>query len=412
MKVLLWTQYFWPENFRINELTQALKENGIEVTVLTGKPNYPEGKVFPGYRVTGVQREQYAGTRVVRVPLVPRGQKSPFRLVCNYLSFIFSGYVFAPFALKGQVYDVVFVYAPSPLLQAIPALFMAKLKKAPLVLWVQDLWPESLEDTGFVKNRRALKLVELVVRYIYQRSDSILIQSEAFRESVARLANDQNKIRYYPNTASSVASKSLSAKVLDIVAQIENTFSVVFAGNIGVAQSIGTLVKAAELLLPEKHIQFFIIGSGSQEEWLQEEIGRLNLTNVKLVGRLPYEEMSAIFSAASVLLVTLKDAKTLSNTVPSKLQAYLSAGKPIVASVNGESARIIREAQAGFVCAAEDWSSLASGILGISQLNAEEYKFLSDNAVEYFNLHFDPAKRVKELIDHFEFVVAQKRMAR
>ena len=210
MNILLWSQYFWPENFRINQLAAALHQSGLQVSVLTGKPNYPEGNVYPGYKTKGIQFERYEGMRVIRMPLVPRGNNSFTRLALNYLSFILSGYMFAPKALRSQKIDVVFVYAVSPLLQTLPAIFIAKLKRAPLVLWVQDLWPESLLATGFVKNRYILQAVEKLVRYIYRNTDSILISSEAFRIPISRLVKEASKIRYYPNAAEPVSDCSES----------------------------------------------------------------------------------------------------------------------------------------------------------------------------------------------------------
>jgi len=293
MKILIWSQYFWPENFRINDLVASLQQRGVQVTVLTGKPNYPEGRVFPGYRAYGMLRERYVGAEVVRVPLVPRGNSSPLRLVLNYLSFIFSGYILAPFALRGYECDVVFVYAPSPLLQALPAVLMARLKRAPLVVWVQDLWPESLAATGMVKNRWVIKGVGALVRYIYRNADSILIQSEAFRESVASLADDPRKIIYHPNAAQ--PSHDFGVIDPELISEIENCFSVVFAGNLGRAQSLETILSAAECLRQEKEIRLFIVGSGSCEDSLAKEIERRKLANVVLTGRLPNSEMPVCF---------------------------------------------------------------------------------------------------------------------
>lgn len=412
MKVLLWSQYFWPENFRINELAAALQLGGMQVTVLTGKPNYPQGVIFPGYRSIGIRRERYAGAQVVRVPLVPRGSGSPLRLAINYLSFIVSGYVLAPFALRGQECDVVFVYAPSPLLQALPAVFLARLKRAPLVIWVQDLWPESLPATGFVRNRWALTVVEAVVRHIYRHADSILIQSEAFREPVARLAGDPRKIRYYPNTAEAVVDGSARIGDSGLVSEMRRGFSVVFAGNIGAAQSMETVLTAAERLGPHSDIRFFVVGSGSREAWLRQEIVYRRLGNVLLPGRLPPADMPAVFAAASALLVTLGDAPALALTIPSKLQAYLAAGRPVIASLNGEGARIVREAQAGFACPAENGEGLAAAVLRLYGLTPEERSRLGENGRRYFSEHFEPKRRVRELIEHFKDMAAQARKHR
>lgn len=402
MKVLIWSQYFWPENFLINELAVSLQQSGVKVTVLTGKPNYPEGKIAAGYKANGIQRELYEGVEVIRVPLVPRGSGSPWRLALNYLSFVCSGAVLGPLALRGMECDVVFVYAPSPLLQALPAVLLAWLKGAPLVVWVQDLWPESLTATGFVENRWVLKAVEALVRYIYRHADSILIQSEAFREPVTRLAGDPRKIRYYPNTTQPSQDDTGNMVDSELVSQLHKCFSVVFAGNIGTAQSLETILSAAECLKARPEIRFFIIGGGSREAWFAQEVDRRKSANVVLTGRLPKAEMPAVFAAASALLVTLADSPALALTIPSKLQAYLAAGRPVIASLNGESARIVKDAEAGFTSPAGDAESLAAAVLKLYGLEPDERNHLGSNGRRYFDEHFEPSKRVRELIEHFE----------
>ena len=246
MKVLIFSQYFWPETFGINALTRSLKKRGAKITILTGKPNYPEGFVFEGYSTLGIQRENYEGMEVYRLPLIPRGQNSYMGLFLNYVSFIFSACIFGPLVLRGMAFDAVFVYAPSPLLQALPAIWLARLKHAPLVLWVQDLWPESLSATGSIKNQWALKLVESVVRFIYRHVDMILIPSEAFRLPIQKLAPVRADIRYYPNAwIEEPDTKNSDGAVETLAQKIAERFSVVFAGNLGTAQSLETVIRAA-----------------------------------------------------------------------------------------------------------------------------------------------------------------------
>lgn len=402
MRILIVSQYFWPESFVINDIARSLALKGHNVTVLTGKPNYPEGKIAAGYRAWRIQQELYGGAEVIRVPLVPRGNGSPWRLALNYLSFIFSGAVLAPFALRRVQYDVVFVYAPSPLLQALPAVLLARLKSAPLVVWVQDLWPESLIATGFVKNRWVLKVVETLVRYIYRRADSILIQSEAFRDPVTRLTGDPRKVRYYPNTAQPSHDETGKLVESELVSQLRKCFSVVFAGNLGTAQSLETILFAAECLKAQPEIQFFIVGSGSRGAWFAHEVDRRKLANVVLAGRLPHAEMPAVFAAASALLVTLADSPALALTIPSKLQAYLAAGRPVISSLNGESARIVRDAEAGFTCPAGDGEALAAAVLQLYGLAPSERSRLGSNGRRYFEEHFESSRRLNELIELFQ----------
>lgn len=405
MKILIWSQYFWPENFRINELATALHNNDIDVTVLTGKPNYPDGEIFHGYTAAGMCREEFSGMEVVRVPMLPRRNRSSLGLILNYLSFIFSGYIFAPAALRRKRFDLIFVYAPSPLLQALPAIFMAWIKRVPLVLWVQDLWPESLIATGFVKNNILLFCVRLVVRYIYHHSDLILIQSEAFRFPISRLVSNTKKIVYYPNSSADYEPISDPKPHKDkIASDIKNSFSVIFAGNIGVAQSCGTILAAAARLQQYSDIKFYLVGSGSEAAALAREIEEIKLSNVIMTGYLSPDRMPKLFSVASVLLVTLGDDPALTSTIPSKMQNYLAAGKPIIASLNGEGARIVDEAQAGISCPAEDAESLANAVFRLYEMMPSNLDRLGINGRKYFSAHFDFQKRLQELIEHFGHV--------
>lgn len=408
MRLLVVSQYFWPEIFGINQLVSALVRARLQVTVLTGKPNYPDGKVFTGYTALGIQREDHAGSEVVRVPLMPRGNNSSLRLAMNYLSFIMSGYLLAPFVLRGKSFDAVFVYAPSPLLQALPAILLAWLKRAPLVVWVQDLWPESLSATGFIRNRYVLSAVEAVVRYIYRHSDLILVQSEAFRAPLSRMVKDAGKIHYFPNSVDAIVGPTNPAEgegvSAELVSAIRNSFSVVFTGNVGTAQSVETIVAAADKLRGHSDIRFFVVGSGSRGDWLAAEIRRRNLDNIALTGRLPATAMPAIFSAASVLLATLRDEPIFSYTIPSKVQAYLAAGRPIIASMNGEGAHVVAEAGAGTACGAEDSAALAKAVLQMRALTSQQRAQLGENGRRYFSEHYEPHKLMEQLIGHLESV--------
>ena len=399
MKVLIWTQYFWPENFHINEVARNLHVQGVEVTVLTGKPNYPEGKIFDGYKAAGIQKDEYSGFDVIRIPLMQRGKNSGKGLALNYLSFIISGYLFAPYALRGRKFDVVFVYAPSPLLQALPAIYMAWLKRAPLVLWVQDIWPDALVNTGFIKNDWILRIVGLGVRYIYRFSDAILIQSEAFRPSVEKWTSKRDNIWYFPNSAEDMtfelSTESQCSRVANAVAQ---GFSVVFAGNIGTAQSCETIIAAAKMLQGVENIKFYLIGNGSMADTIAKSIEAEGLDNVVMTGQVPAEAMSLIYASASVLLLTLRDESALSVTIPSKLQSYLAAGKPIIASCNGEPAKVVNNANGGIACPAGDANALAEAVLKLYKMPTEERARIGKNGQEYFETHYRLQNRVKELV--------------
>lgn len=402
MRVLVLSQYYWPETFRITEVVGALRDAGVEVTVLTGQPNYPDGVVFPGYSAISTRDEVHEGTRIHRVPLLPRGRGSALRLVGNYLSFIVSAACLGPWLLRGQRFDVVLVYAPSPILQAIPAVVIARLKRARLVTWVQDLWPESLEVTGFVRNQRALALVAGVVRWIYRRNDLLLVQSPAFVSPVRQLAA-HTPIAYFPNPGDRPVPAGPTTDEAPLV--LGAGFSVVFAGNLGTVQALDTVLAAAAELRDLPDLRFVLVGSGSRSDWLRAEVERAGLTNVELPGRFPPAAMPAILQQASALLVSLAKQPILAQTVPSKLQAYLAAGKPVLASLDGEGARVVEEARAGVATPAEDAPALAAAVRHLYATAPAERQAMGARARAYYDRHYDPQTLAKRLVDILSAVV-------
>ena len=280
MKLLVVSQYFWPESFRINDIAQSLAAKGHEVEILTGKPNYPEGTVFAGYRACGCTVEEWQGLNIYRLPIIARGSSGSLRLTLNYLSFVVSGLLIAPWLLRKKQYDVIFVYAPSPIFQAIPASFLGWLKNCPVAVWVQDLWPQSAQATGHVKNFLLLKLLELMVRFVYRHTDLLLVQSKAFEAPVSELAQGIPVV-YYPNSVESVFYHP-SPIELPVIAGLTAKFSVLFAGNVGSAQAVEVIVDAAEKLRDHNDIHFVILGTGSRWDWIRKQVARRSLSNLQL----------------------------------------------------------------------------------------------------------------------------------
>ncbi len=407
MKVLVLTQYYWPESFRINEVVESLQRVGCQVTVLTGQPNYPQGKIFDGYSAGGCGAQQHeAGYSIYRVPLVPRGRRGALGLLANYLSFVLSASLLGPWLLRKQRFDVVFVYAPSPIIQAIPAVWLAFIKRAKLVTWVQDLWPESLEATGFVRNQRMLAWVAVLVRWIYRRCDLLLVQSKAFIPPVQAMAG-KTPVRYHPNPGELAFSQTQPLGLPALV--LEPAFNVVFAGNLGTVQALGTLLDAAELLRPHADVRMVLVGSGSRTEWLHQEVARRRLGNVQLPGRFAPQSMPGILDQASVLLVSLARSPIMSQTVPSKVQAYLAAGKPVIASLDGEGARVLEESGAGLSCPAEDAVALAEAVLRLRSLSSDELQRMGEAGQIYYKQHFDPAVLAARLVQQFSQVLARRK---
>lgn len=399
MKILVISQYFWPESFIVNDIVRTLDEQGHEVVVATGKPNYPEGKIFDGYRAKGTQHERYLGKiDVFRVPLWPRGQGGAKNLILNYLSFVLAGLLFLPWMLRKREFDAILVFAPSPILQAIPAIPLRWLKKAKLALWIQDLWPESLAATGFVRNPYVLRTVGWLVRGIYRCCDTLLVQSRVFFEPVSRYA-DREKIVYYPNSMDVRPPAEAVSIPSELSELLETHFCVVFAGNLGTAQALDTLLQAAMHLKEDADIRLVVVGSGSRLAWLQEQKALLDLDNLVLAGRYPSQAMSQIFDRSGALLVSLNADPIFAQTVPSKIQAYLAAGRPIIACLNGEGARIIHEAGAGASSPAEQVLPLVAAIREMRSCSNVEREAMGASGRAYFDQHFDMDVQVRRLVD-------------
>ncbi len=396
MKVLIITQYFWPESFRINDLAQGLVKIGHRVMVLTGKPNYPDGQFFDGYSFWARNREMFAGIEVIRVPLVPRGDGSSFRLVVNYLSFALFASLLAPFRVRGN-FDAIFVYEPSPVTVGLPALVLKRLKHAPILFWVQDLWPESLSATGAVRSQWVLNRVASLVSFIYKGCDLVLVQSRSFVERVRALGAQADKIRYFPNSAEELY-RPVPREGVPQRGVLPNGFRVMFAGNIGAAQSFETILDAAARLRDHRQIHWVILGDGRQSSWVQEEVSRRGLSHcVHLLGRYPVESMPEWFAQAEVLLVTLKKDPIFALTIPSKIQSYMACGRPILAALEGEGARIVEEARAGVVVPAEDSSALAKAVQRLALMPPSEREAMGLNGRQYFLQEFDRNSLVARL---------------
>jgi len=389
MRILIVSQYFWPENFRINDLANALKDKGHDVTVLTGMPNYPAGKIYEGYTWWSKCRDEMDGISIVRVPIFARRKSKSWQLALNYLSFVISGCVFAPWMLRNHEFDVVFTFEVSPVTVGIPAMFLAKLKTAKHFFWVQDLWPETLSATGAVKSPKALAMVGRMVRWIYKHCDTILIQSKGFEESAVKAGAERKKIKYFPNWAEVLYQPITLARNAQIREEIpSHGFVAMFAGNLGEAQSLESIIDAAERL-KEHDIHWVFLGDGRKRSWLENEVKSKALNKVYILGSRPMEAMPAYFSLADVMLVTLRDDPVMSITIPSKVQSYLACAKPIVGSLNGSGKAVLAESSAGYCVQSGDAEALANAVLTMSKLPSDELAKKGRLARQYYLENFD-----------------------
>jgi len=387
VKILIVTQYFWPENFRINDLAQELVQRGHSVTVLTGIPNYPAGGVFDAYRQNPMAFGRYNGATVWRVPMLARGHGA-VRLFLNYLSFVIGACICGPWRLRGQQADVIFVFEPSPVTVGLPAILLGRIKRAPVVFWALDLWPETLAAMGVVRSPRVLGWVGHLVKFIYERCTLVLGQSRGFLGSIAKYCSDTQKIRYFPSWAEDVFSQADLVPAPEVPVR-EGVFNVLFAGNIGEAQDLPAVLSAAESLKHNAAIRWLIVGDGRKSVWLREEVERRGLQgSVLLLGRFPVERMPSFYAQADALLVSLKKDPVFSMTIPGKVQSYLMAGVPLVGMLDGEGAKVITEANAGLVCAAGDAGGLAAAVLKMAAMSADQRQQLGLNGRAYAQKEF------------------------
>jgi glycosyltransferase involved in cell wall biosynthesis len=387
VKILVVSQYFWPENFRINDLAQELVQRGHSVTVLTGIPNYPAGRVFEAYRQNPKAFGHYNGATVWRVPMLARGQGA-VRLFLNYLSFVIGACLCGPWRLRGQQADVIFVFEPSPVTVGLPAVLLGRIKHAPVVFWALDLWPETLAAIGVIRSPRVLGWVGHMVKFIYERCTLVLGQSRGFLASIAQYCSDTQKIRYFPSWAEEVFNEPDLVPAPEVPAR-EGVFNVLFAGNIGEAQDLPAILAAAESLKHHAAIRWLIVGDGRKSGWLQEEVERRGLQgSVLLLGRFPVERMPSFYVHADALLVSLKKDPVFSMTIPGKVQSYLMAGVPLVGMLDGEGAKVITEANAGMVCAAGDAGGLAAAVLEMATMSADQRHQLGTNGRAFAQKEF------------------------
>lgn len=403
MRILIVSQYFWPESFKINDLCLALKERGHDVAVLTGKPNYPAGTFSNGYGFFRKRKEVWNDISIYRSPLIPRGKGNGIMLFVNYLSFAFFASIRMLFI--SRKFDNIFVYGLSPITVGLPGIVAKYKSNAPLYIYVQDLWPGSISGAGGIDNRFILSICNLVVKLIYKNCEKILIPSKAFVPYILNQEVEQNKLIYFPNTTESYFN--VTEPTLEKLKQLPNGKILMFAGNLGEAQSFDTLLKTAVILKEDLiQVHWVILGEGRKKDYIKSKIVELNLQNtVHLLGAFPSTEMSSFFSCADALLVSLKKNPIYSMTIPSKIQSYLACGKPILTSLDGEGSRVIEEANAGLVSPSEDPIAFANIIKQFFDLTIEEQKVLGYNARIYFDKYFER----ELLVDKLELILQKQR---
>lgn len=409
LNILIVTQYFWPENMRINDLVRDFSEKGHKVTVLTGLPNYPEGQVYERYRAQPASFTEYCGASIVRVPLIPRGKRS-INLILNYLSFFTMASTLGAWKLRGKHFDAVFVYAVSPIMAAIPAVIIGRLKKAPVFIWVLDLWPETLRAVGVLRQPFLLGCVGRVVSWIYNRADYLLLQSHGFYENVQRYCTreiDPQRLIYFPSWAEDDFSTTTPPPSA-LLTHDPSVFTVLFAGNLGEAQDLPAVIEAAQTLVGTVAVRWVIVGDGRMSDWLADQVEARSLENVLLLGRHPLEEMPGLFACADALLVSLKTNDVFEKTIPGKVQAYLASGKPILGMINGEAAHVIEASGAGLACPSGDAAALARITLELATTDENERIRMGKSGREYYLANYSKPTLLARLEQLFRDATLRK----
>lgn len=393
MKILVVCQHYWPEPFPLADICETLVQNGHSVDIITDVPNYPLGYIYPEYKHGKNRRQERNGVKIIRTFTIGRRNNVLFRLL-NYFSFAISSTIYALFTK--EKYDVVLANQSSPVLMVSAALAYAKKHRKKTVFYCMDLWPASLAIGGVKESSIIYKVFSVISKFLYKRADRILMTSKMFRGYFTdELGIEGQKLGYLPQYAQVDFSNCATEKETD-------TIDLMFAGNVGAAQSIPTILQAAKLLEDEPTVRFHIVGDGSEYENSIALKDSLGLGNVIFHGRHPIEEMPKFYKMADAMLVTLSRDRFVTLTLPAKVQSYMAAGKPIIASADGEIPAVIKESGCGFTAPSEDAEGLSRAVREF--LAHTDKQSLSDAALKFYSTNFTKEafieKLEKELQDH------------
>ncbi len=391
--ILVISQYFYPEPFRINDMCCEWVKRGYNVTVLTGIPNYPEGRFYDGYGYKRKRREQWNGVNIIRIPITPR-RHNPISLFINYFSFVVSGF-FWKIITKIKA-DFVFTYEVSPMTQALIGKWYSKKHKIPNYLYVQDLWPENVETVTGLHSPVIIKPIRKMVDNIYKSCTDIFATSPSFVTEIGKRVSDKQKVHYWPQYAEDFYRPIPDSTVREIPKS--DSFKVIFTGNIGYAQGLNILPKTADLLKDE-NVQFVIVGDGRYLDEFKKEIEQYGVKQkFILTGRHPAEKIPALLSACDAAFLSFMDTDLFAMTIPAKLQSYMACGMPIVASASGETERIIKEAECGICSPIGNAEKLASAIKELKNLDLSQMR---QNSLSYFEKNFNKNHLMDKMDKYF-----------
>lgn len=388
MRILIVCQYFEPEPFRITDIASELVKCSHSVDVVTGIPNYPEGHFFEGYGLFRRRYEAINGIQVFRTPIFPRKEGKAIQLALNYLSFVVSASL-KVLTMKKTRYDVILVYQLSPVTMAIPAVIASFKFKAPMALYVADLWPESLSAAGGTSNELILRIFGKIVDFIYHHSTRIFVTSTGFISSILERGQPLEKVRYIPQYPEDVYQPVDVTPEDPARTEIPNGFNIVFTGNIGFAQGLECMIEAASILRDRDDIHWVLIGDGRARGHLQKLVKENEMDDrIHFFGRRPMAQIPIYLALADVALLCLAREPLFALTLPAKVQSYFACGIPVIGCVDGDASRVIEESRAGLASPAGDARALADNVLKMYKSTVSERKAYATAALAYYDANF------------------------
>jgi colanic acid biosynthesis glycosyl transferase WcaI len=404
MRILILTQWFHPEPVMKGiTLARALRDLGHEVEVLTGFPNYPTGKLYHGYRFSPCQIEEIDGIRVVRVLLFPSHDTSALKRLLTHGSFAISALFLGGFLTRKP--DVIYTY-DTPMTAGVVSIILGFFKRAPMVFDLQDLWPDTIFASGMIKNQGVINSLQAVCRWVFKRAAHVVVLSPGFAKKLEERGIPKDHISVIYNWCDETEIKLEEDADTALEMGADGRFNVVFAGSMGPAQGLVTVIRAAKMVeLQNPRVQFVFVGSGTELESLKQLVLQMGLGNVRFLPRRPMAQIGRVFQYADVLLVHLKDEALFAVTVPSKTQAYLSVGRPILMAVAGDAAELIRSAGAGVSCAPENAQELAKTVLEMAAMPVPELQALGRNGQAFYQTSLSLRVGAQKFEEVFQRVV-------
>lgn len=399
-RILIIGQHYWPETFRISDIGQGLVEQGYEVDVLCGIPNYPAGKFFKGYGLFRKRRQVHDGVNIIRVPEIPRGNNSNFRILINYLSYPFFALFYVPW-LMTKKYDRILVYQLSPVLMAFPGIVLAKLKHIKIYIYITDMWPDNFFSVVNVTNKTLRRILTNMSYWHYRQADGLIGVFKGVQNMLIKdVGIDRAKTLYIPQVAEKLYSKEVFDEELQ--KRFAGNFNILFAGNINPAQSFDTVLSAAKTVYDAGYtkVHYIIVGEGMSKKWVMSEVRHLGLQdNFSFEGLKPVEEIPKYQTAADALIAALTRSPIFEYGIPAKINSYMLSGRPIVGAIDGDGQRLINRSGCGICVDSGDADGLAKAIVQLVDMSPAERKKMGEKGRSYSDKYFDRDENLRRLIE-------------